>query len=88
MNVWGKQNCLKKFALKSNLTRNNGNAPSDGVISFSRLSSPSCLAFEGRYVVENANGFLNETEGKGKADGKENIPDFSQILPSPWHSVK
>lgn len=73
----------RKFALKSNLPRNSGNAPSDGGVSFSGLSSPSCLAFEGGYVLENANGFLNETEGRGKADGKENIPDLSLFLPLP-----
>lgn len=74
---------MQKFALKSNLTRHSGNAPPDGVISFSGLSSPSCLVFEGEYVLENANGFLNETEGRGKADGKENIPDLSLVMPLP-----
>lgn len=74
---------MQKCALKSNLTRNSGNAPSDDVISFSGLSFLSCLAFEGGYVLENANGFLNETEERGKADGKEKIPDLSLVLPLP-----
>ena len=72
---------MQKFVLKSNLKRNSGNAPSDGVISFSGLSSPSCLAFEGRYTLQNTNGFLNETEGRGKHDGEENIPDLNLVLP-------
>lgn len=49
----------------------------------SGFSSPSCLAFEGGNALENANGFLNETEGRSKADGKENIPDHNLFLPLP-----
>lgn len=71
---------MQKFALKSNLVRNSEDAPSDGVIRISAFSSPSCLAFEGGNALENANGFLNETEARSKADGKENIADHNLVL--------
>lgn len=74
---------MQDFDLKWNMTINSRNVLSNYVTGFSELSSLSCLAFEGEYAPENANGFLNDTEGRWTADGKEKHPDLSQVLPLP-----
>lgn len=76
---------MEDFNLKWNMTINSRNVLSNYVIGFSGLSSLLCLAFEGGYAPENANGFLNDTEGRCTADGKEKHPDLSQVLPLPCH---
>jgi len=40
-------------------------------------------AFEGGYTLENNNDILSETEGRGKAGGKEEIIGLHLLLPLP-----
>lgn len=76
---------MQSFGLKWNMTINSRNVLSKDVNGFSGLSSLSCLAFEGEYAPENTSGFLNDTEGRCTADGKEKNPDLSQVLPLPCY---